>query len=99
MRTEVDVDLYYADLDELLEALDYQFRHNREYWVKRCDRIDVYLIIRFLEALGCPKEIIEQLDGWNSEPVPTQQALEQWLESCQVKHSPKNGRSYEARRT
>jgi hypothetical protein len=83
MEISTEVSLLDADIDELMEALDYQFRHNREYWLKHIEGIDIWSMSQLLKDLGCPRHIVEALDNWGAEKVVTKADLERWVSQCQ----------------
>jgi len=45
-------------------------------------KLPLDMIIRALKDYGCPAELIEQLELWANEPVPTLKKLKEWIDAC-----------------
>ena len=75
------VSLQDAPLEEVIDALNYQARQ-KHYWAKKLDRVALSDLIRLFENCECPRQIIDQLDAWEREPVANEGKLLKWIESC-----------------
>jgi len=65
-------DLSSASVGELLDEL--HDRGNIEF-----AQLDMSELIKALGYAGCPMKLIEELDTWNNQPVPTTAKLKSWL--------------------
>lgn len=87
MRVEVDIDIADIETDDLIDVLRYQARHGQarhgDEWMKYIAefirKMDIVDIIKLLESLGCPQDIIASLEQWEEEYVPCQADLDRWL--------------------
>ena len=66
-----DSDLDSASVGELLDEL-----HNRDKIAFA--QLDMRELIKALGYAGCPAKLIEELNSWNNEPVPTYAKLQSW---------------------
>ena len=66
-----DSDLSSASVGELLDEL-----HDRS--MRDFAQLNMAELIKALKYAGCPEDLINELDAWNKQPVPTLAKLEKW---------------------
>lgn len=80
MDALVYIELSQIPISDLIEEL----KSRKAFEKEEAIYLDVSSLIDVLEDMGCPKSIIVQLEGWNTQPVADIKKLAQWKELCGI---------------